>query len=158
MKVSEEGAVLNTKTGNRIGSNKSGYWRISARDGVGRSWSIAVHRLVWLAHNGKIPRNRVINHKDGNKLNCSLENLEIETFSGNTKHAYEMGLATISHAQKRKVALRTCKLTMEQAVLIRSLKKDSNTTYTALAKDFGVSRATIKRVVEGLTYTGEFHT
>ena len=39
----------------------------------------SVHRLVWEAFNGPIPSGMEINHKDENKTNNSLENLEIVT-------------------------------------------------------------------------------
>lgn len=35
---------------------------------------------------------RVVNHIDGNKLNCHADNLEWMTHSENTKHAYALGL------------------------------------------------------------------
>lgn len=53
-----------------------------------------VHRLVAEYF---IPRdtniNLVVNHKDGNKLNNNVSNLEWVTISENTKHAYRTGLA-----------------------------------------------------------------
>lgn len=38
-----------------------------------------VHRLVWEAFNGPIPKGMQVNHKDENKSNNSLENLELMT-------------------------------------------------------------------------------
>ncbi len=35
-----------------------------------------LHRLIWQKVNGKIPKGFDIHHKDGNKLNNSIENLE----------------------------------------------------------------------------------
>lgn len=37
------------------------------------------HRLIWQQKHGEIPRNKVLNFIDGNKLNCTLENLELIT-------------------------------------------------------------------------------
>ena len=52
-----------------------------------------VHVLVCLTFNGKKPNeNYVVNHLDGNKLNNEMTNLEWETRSGNSIHAFEMGL------------------------------------------------------------------
>jgi hypothetical protein len=51
-----------------------------------------VHKLVWLSFNGNYDQSLVINHKDGNKENCRLENLEIVTQSENLKHAFQSGL------------------------------------------------------------------
>lgn len=36
-----------------------------------------VHRLEWRKHNGEIPKGYVIHHKDGNKLNWDIHNLEL---------------------------------------------------------------------------------
>ena len=36
-----------------------------------------IHRLEWMKHNGDIPDNCVIHHKNENKLDWSIENLEL---------------------------------------------------------------------------------
>jgi len=36
-----------------------------------------VHRLVWVEHNGAIPEGMVIHHKDGDKSNNDISNLEM---------------------------------------------------------------------------------
>lgn len=36
-----------------------------------------VHRLVWEKYNGKIPHGFIVHHKDENKLNWDIENLEL---------------------------------------------------------------------------------
>lgn len=36
-----------------------------------------IHRLVWEKHNGEIPKGYVIHHKDENKMNWDLDNLEL---------------------------------------------------------------------------------
>lgn len=51
-----------------------------------------VHELVANAFLGKRPDGMTINHKDGNKVNNKLSNLEIVSYSKNLKHAYESGL------------------------------------------------------------------
>lgn len=54
--------------------------------------NITMHRLMWIIHNGKIPEGKEINHKDGNKANNRIENLELVTSSENKKHAYDNNL------------------------------------------------------------------
>ena len=55
------------------GKTKQRYWRRG-------------HRLVAQTFLGKIPKKMVINHKDFNKHNNSIENLEIVTSSQNSIH------------------------------------------------------------------------
>ena len=45
-----------------------------------------VHRLIWEAFNGPIPKGLQINHKDENKLNNCLNNLEVVTPQYNTMY------------------------------------------------------------------------
>lgn len=54
--------------------------------------SYQVHRLIAETFIGPIPPLYVINHKDGNKTNNHVKNLEICTAAQNTKHAHDMGL------------------------------------------------------------------
>lgn len=51
-----------------------------------------VHRLVAQTFIGDIDGDMTVNHKDGNKLNNHVSNLEIVSYSENEKHAYEYGL------------------------------------------------------------------
>lgn len=53
-----------------------------------------MHRVVaqQFVENTDPMRNKVVNHKDGNKLNYHPSNLEWVTYSENMKHAYAMGL------------------------------------------------------------------
>jgi len=53
---------------------------------------VYMHRFVWFLHYGKIPEGKQINHKDGNKANNKIENLELATPSENMKHSYDHNL------------------------------------------------------------------
>lgn len=49
-----------------------------------------LHRLVWSAFRGSIPEGKEINHKNGDKTDNRLTNLEIATRSENMLHAYRV--------------------------------------------------------------------
>lgn len=61
----------------------------------------SVHRLVWEAFNGPIPKGMVINHKDENKINNSIDNLELVSYSENIMYGT---------ARKRMVEKRSMKV------------------------------------------------
>jgi hypothetical protein len=58
----------------------------------GHRQSHCIHRLVAEAFIPNPMRYAEVNHKDGEKLNCNVTNLEWCTSSYNTKHAYQTGL------------------------------------------------------------------
>ena len=49
----------------------------------------SLHRVVWEAFNGPIPRRLEINHKDINRSNNHLSNLELLTHQKNIQHAID---------------------------------------------------------------------
>lgn len=54
--------------------------------------TLYLHRLIAGLFIRPLLAGEEVNHKDGNKLNNKLENLEIVSRSENIKHAYRMGL------------------------------------------------------------------
>lgn len=93
--VSSSGEILNTKTGRKLKprpvSEKNPYPAVVLCD-CGVRKTLKVHRLVALAfipNPGNLP---VVNHKDGNKVNSQVDNLEWVTTSENIWHSYETGL------------------------------------------------------------------
>lgn len=61
--------------------------------------SMPAHRLVWMCfHRSLIPINMVINHINGNREDCSINNLECITQSENVSHGHKLrgGTKTIS--------------------------------------------------------------
>ena len=90
--ISDRGRVRNKKTNSIMipGISKQGYLHVGLRkNGVRKN--VYIHRLVASSFLGKND-DLVVNHKDGNKSNNSLENLEWCTDSENIKHAYVTGL------------------------------------------------------------------
>ena len=75
----------------------TGYERVGLRK-KGVQKGHYVHRLVAEAFLTPEPGRPFVNHKDGNKANNNLENLEWCTQSENQIHAYQLGLQK-SHAE-----------------------------------------------------------
>jgi hypothetical protein len=83
------GLILKTRT------LKSGYESLSLVNNNHEKFNKTVHRLVAEAFIPNPGNKKTINHKDGNKLNNLLENLEWNTLSENIKHAFNSGLKTM---------------------------------------------------------------
>lgn len=76
----------------RISNN--GYPIVSIRKSI-----YTIHRLLAIAFIPNPENKPVVNHKDGNKLNNNVNNLEWCTHSDNIKHAFKMGLKMPSKTQ-----------------------------------------------------------
>lgn len=63
--------------------DKCGYMRIKQVDG----FTPLVHRLVATAFIGTIPKGKEVNHKNGNKQDNRVDNLEVVTHKENMNHA-----------------------------------------------------------------------
>lgn len=65
----------------------------------GKTKSMFVHRLVALVYLRRKKDCNIVNHKDAIKIHNVWTNLEWTTISGNTKHAYDMGLIDMDYVR-----------------------------------------------------------
>ena len=139
--ASDDGHIRNTNTGRVLGEfcGKDGYLRTQF-DGKTRT----IHRVIASAFLPKIDGKNFVNHKDGNKRNNAVGNLEWCTRSENMKHAYAQGLKS-SLGQKNGRS----KLTAANVDFIRNnyVKGDSAYGAKPLSKIFGVAPQTICAVI-----------
>jgi len=85
-----------------IGSSKclspktksNGYLEVNLYPEPQKSKSRYIHRLVCEAFDKKYSNDLFVNHKDGNKKNNHISNLEMVTASENSKHAYKNKLSS----------------------------------------------------------------
>lgn len=112
----------------------------------------AAHRLIWEAFNGPIPNGMQINHKDGDKLNNRLSNLEVCTPSENTLHAFRVLKVPPKVNPQHGTKNGRAKLNETAIAEIRALRSEG-WTQQKIANKFGVCSATISNVLLGKFWT-----
>ena len=91
--VSDDGRVYSIRSKREMSQNlRRGYPSVYFRDLNGVGTQHVVHGLVSRAFLGPRPDGYQVNHKDGNKSNNHVSNLEYVTHSENMKHAFRNGL------------------------------------------------------------------
>jgi len=101
----------------------------------------SVHRLVAIAYLGKPPKGKQVNHKDTNKRNNYLSNLEYLTPKENSLHSLKNGCQPIGSK------VYNAKLTEEQVINIRKLYSQGNFSQQKLANLFNVSQVLISIII-----------
>lgn len=112
--------------------------------------NILLHRYVWEKYKGKVPKGYQVHHKDENKHNYDIENLELLKISDHhRKHALESGLGKSNKGKLKLHSSGFCK----GATPVK-LMKDPEEKYfpsvTLAAKFLGVKKVSdISRVLTG---------
>lgn len=119
--------------------NRIGYMMVPLGTGTKRKKLCTVHRLVLIAFTEDRPDMQV-NHKDGDKTNNHLSNLEWVTASQNCRHREDNGLGIRGEKAPHG------KLNTEQVLQIRKLFAEGK-SQTSLGKQFGVSQHSIWMIV-----------
>ena len=87
----------------KFGNNGNGYSFVNLSKN-GKQKQLYVHRLVASAFIPNPLNKKTVNHKDGNKSNNCIENLEWCTQKENNNHARRTGLVKITEETKRKIS------------------------------------------------------
>lgn len=132
--ISNNGEVITMKNTNKYPKGKlltprlckQGYFRVYLTKNDGTRKDFKIHRLVAKHYLEKPKGCDIVNHKDGNKTNNNVSNLEWCTHSQNNIHAYSIGLSSQKHRGKK--------------VLINGYKYES---ILDASKSLKVSRTTI---------------
>jgi hypothetical protein len=103
-----------------------------------------IHRMmaiVFISNPLNLPQ---VNHKDGNKSNNSLNNLEWCSASDNVKHSFLLGLGVTGEKHHNS------KLSTIEVLEIRKLFKEGKTRKELVDK-YKVSRSNIERIINNKT-------
>lgn len=117
---------------------RSGYRKVSLCK-YGVPIQFLLHRLVAENFLG-IPDGMVVNHLNGDKLDCRLENLEVCTYAENDRHK--------RHTLKKNSRPSFTKLTVDLASAIRTELK-SGASGVSLASKYGVCKSLISQIKNG---------
>lgn len=138
--INSSGNVRNKTTGHNMKwiDNGKGYKAVKLYNtDTPKGRLCLIHRLLLSVFEPK-EGSYDVNHKDGNKANNTLDNLEWVTKAENTRHAHLTGLFNN-------------KLSIEQ---VREIKRRIKTekAWTKLAKEYGVRHSTIWKIANGVLY------
>lgn len=138
--VSRDGKFIKSKKLSQS-LGKNGYYYVNLKKN-GKTKLEYVHRLMGKAYIPNPEGKPQINHKNGIKTDNRIENLEWVTEKENAVHAVVNGLSDIGEESKKS------KLTLEEAIQI----KNSSGSDTETAEVYGVSRAQVRRIKEGINW------
>lgn len=155
--ASTEGQIRNARTGKILKqfNNLFGYKVLTVRPEPNKQINVRVHRLITEVFLGKCPEGFVVNHKDGNKTNNRIENLEYVTPSQNNQHALDTGLrhtADMAKIVPRGENHHCAKITESDVRNILRLRKSTGYGRRKLAKITGISYSIIGHILSGRSW------
>lgn len=145
--INECGVVKNIKRNYILQPRNSGYGAyltVSIINDLGVRKTKFVHRLVAENFLDEEDGKFIVNHKDGNKYNNHVDNLEWCTVSENVQHAYDIGLHNkASGVDSPNTSLSSQKVHNICASLMGGL------TISSVAEIHGVSEAIVRNIKKG---------
>tara|TARA_R110000787_G_scaffold273466_1_gene381166 strand:+ start:112 stop:678 length:567 start_codon:yes stop_codon:yes gene_type:complete len=116
-----------------------------------KMWTYKVHREVAKAFIPNPENKATVNHRDGNKQNNNVDNLEWNTFAENLKHSFDTGLQDnfIGASKIRQIKKR--KLTPEMFTEFVD-DRESGFTHRRLQAKYAIDRKTIYSILKKDTY------
>lgn len=160
--VSNDGIVINIKTGRQLGSkpNNKGYHAIGWKENK-KVHHMLIHRLVFLIYGTGFSVDKpLINHKDGNKSNNHIDNLEAVSNQENIQHAHETGLIPEWSDEKKEAIGKknrgtnsVCSfLTEDDIVKIIQLSKTTALSHKKISEQFNVERSVVTKILNKKKY------
>jgi len=150
--VSNTGFIRNNKTNKILKQTmiKTGYYSVAVkpygRTGINKCFR--VHREVALAFLDRVDSKDFVNHKDGNKSNNCVENLEWCSRQENINHAHLNGL--MHPAKGEKIA--SSRLTEQLVKIIRNEYKNGNVTLRELSIKYNIAHNTLSNAINRVSW------
>lgn len=144
--VSDLGRVRSLRTGRftKLSCQTNGYRQVPIVDDLGKKRFPVVHRLVAGAFLPARPDADQVNHRNGNKADNRLSNLEWVTAEENSQHAVSEGLRRWRGSHHR------AKITDADVVALRALRPFE---ISAAARRLGISVTQAKRIWNKKSWT-----
>jgi len=120
-------------------TNNKGYPEVNLKYNSKKK-HLMIHRLIAIYFIDNPENLPEVNHKDGNKLNYKINNLEWCTHAENIQHAYDTGLQKLQLGEKNSSA----KLTEQQVLDIRKI--DKSISSAIIAKQYNMGKTAIKSI------------
>lgn len=128
--------------------NNKGYYCVSLYID-GKKITKKVHRMILETFQPNEDDSLQTNHKDGNKLNNNIQNLEWVTGSENMRHAFENNLKQPQKGESNGMS----KLTEYEVQNLRTLYKTGHFTQKFLADIFLMSVSQVSRILNNKKWT-----
>lgn len=109
-----------------------------------------VHQVVAQAFLGAAEYRQTVNHKDGNKINNHVENLEWATYKENNNHARKTGLNN-QHGEKTNLS----KYSDQFIGAVRNVHNKYSPNYEDLGRLFGLTGCHARQIVLHITRAKE---
>lgn len=129
---------------------RSGYYSVRVWIGNKNKKHIIIHKAVAYTFLDNPNKYTVINHKDGNKLNNNVDNLEWCTYGYNLQHAYDTGAFDKSKISGENN--HASKLTWNDVENIREEYINANCSHQELCNKYDVSKTTISSIIKNKTW------
>lgn len=124
---------------------RNGYYMTSAQYD-NKVYYFMEHRVIWVWHNGAIPNGLVVNHKDYNKANNAITNLELMTQKENVEYS------RCHQNPPRGERSGKASLTNKQAEAIKTLGSVCGWSPSKIEALTGVRDYNVTRIIKGKRY------
>jgi hypothetical protein len=126
-------------------------WRGQLRqDGYGLVWlagkSRSAHRVAWMLFRGEIDSRLVVCHTCDVRACVNPDHLFLGTPRDNVRDRQKKGRSPVGEE------IRTSKLSAEQVSRIKTMLAEGRMYMTELAREYGVTAATISRIARGMSW------